>query len=142
MSVVDTWNSLATIPPKNLNDTHSSNTSNDSSWTTNSIIEILKQHLATIVYEITNSDGKTVEGRKYYDQTEYLQHRIAVYKPTPIFKIYLSDLSPEIVKELHNLDIQTRQFVIKQAVGRIFEDLNPELYHNSISSVLKVGMQS
>jgi len=111
-------------------------------WSTNCVIDILKQHLATIVYEITNSDGKTVEGRKYYDQTEYLQHRIAVYKPTPIFKIYLSDLSPEIVKELHNLDIQTRQFVIKQAVGRIFEDLNPELYHNSISSVLKVGMQS
>jgi hypothetical protein len=30
---------------------------------------------------------------------------------------------------------------VKQAVGRIFEDVNFEIYHNSVSRVLKVRLQ-
>ena len=40
--------------------------------------------------------------------------------------------------ELSQLDEKDRTFVLKQAVGGIFEDINFDLYHDSISANLKV----
>ncbi len=114
----------------------------DPYWTTNYCIDRLKQELGSVIHKIKNNEtGETVKGRKYYDQARYLQYRVGVYKPTPIFQVYLSDLSARMVKELHSLDSKDRLFVLKQAVGRIFEDINPTLYHNSISMVLRVKLQ-
>jgi hypothetical protein len=66
---------------------------------------------------------------------------IGACKPVPKFIINLSDLTHELKKELADLDIATRNFVIKQSVGRIFEDINSRLYHNSISRVLEVKFE-
>ena len=63
-------------------------------------------------------------------------------KPVPPFAIYLSDLSDKLIKELHQLDDETREYVLKQSVGRIFEDINSNLYHSSISKVLKVELKN
>jgi hypothetical protein len=60
--------------------------------------------------------------------------------PTPIFYVDASDLSIELLEDLNELDVTTKDFVLKQSVGRIFEDINPELYHNSISKVLRVKL--
>ena len=49
--------------------------------------------------------------------------------------------SARLLKELHDLDRETLQYVLLQAVGRIFEDVNSKLYHNSISKVLKVRLE-
>ena len=57
-----------------------------------------------------------------------------------IYRSRVSDLLPELLKELSILDKKDRKFVLKQAVGRIFEDINSELYHNSISRVLEVRL--
>ena len=51
-----------------------------------------------------------------------------------VFHIYLH----EMIYELNQLDENDRKFVLKQAVGRIFEDINFDLYHNSISANLEV----
>ena len=43
-----------------------------------------------------------------------------------------------MIYELSQLDEKDRKFVLKQAVSRIFEDINFNLYHDSISANLKV----
>jgi hypothetical protein len=50
-------------------------------------------------------------------------------------------LTHKIIKELYDLDIESRRYVLKHAVGRIFEDINSDLYHNSISKVLEVKLK-
>jgi hypothetical protein len=107
-------------------------------WTTNYLVDRLKQHLATFEVSVTsNDDRKVYDNRKYYQQA-HESLLFGVLKPTPPFVICLSDLSSKIIKELYYLDGESRKYVLKQAVGRIFEDINSELYHNSISKVLEV----
>jgi hypothetical protein len=112
----------------------------DEYWTTEYMIDYLKQHLAKVKQPVSNNEGKTVEVRKYYNQAFHFQ-KIGAFKPAPSFIVYLSDLTPKIIKELSTLDSQTRDYVLRQAVGRIFEDVNSDLYHNSISRVLKVKLE-
>jgi len=99
------------------------------------LVDVLKHHLARVV---VGSD--VLEDRKYYHSAHHMLG-IGAFKPVPPYIINLSDLSPELIKELHSLDNKDRRFVLKQEVGRIFEDINPELYHNSISRVLRVKLQ-
>jgi hypothetical protein len=109
-------------------------------WFTSYIIDRLKQNLANFRYILRNCEGERVEGRKYYDQA-YQMQIIGALKPTPSFVISLSDLTPKLIKEISDLDNESRGYVFLQAVGRIFEDINSELYHNSISKVLKVRLE-
>jgi len=51
---------------------------------------------------------------------------------------HLSHLSAEMIYELGQLDEQDRKFVLKQAVGGIFEDINFNFYHDSISANFEV----
>jgi hypothetical protein len=120
----------------------------EDSWTRNCLVERFKHELAMVVENdptdqtdlTAKPNTQKLDSRRYYSQAHSLL-RIGAFKPTPFFVVYLSDLSPQLVKELHDLDSSDRQFVMKQAVGRIFEDINQELYHNSISRVLKVKLQ-
>jgi hypothetical protein len=91
-------------------------------------------------YALTKDKLETVEGRNYYDQA-YRMQNIGAFRPTPSFIIHLSDLTPKLIKEISELDNQTRGYVLRQAVGRIFEDLNSKLYHDSISKVLVVKLE-
>jgi hypothetical protein len=99
------------------------------------LVDLLKHHLGTVISE----EGK-YDNRKYYNRAHNLL-KIGGFKPVPEFIINLSDLSPKLIKELHSLDSRDREFVLKQAVGRIFEDVHFEIYHNSVSRVLKVKLQ-
>ena len=120
-------------------------------WSDSYLVDNLKQHLALVQLSKSktntdllntpndnfNSNFCLISNRHYINQAfHYL--KIGVLSPIPEFLISLSDLSPKLVKELAILDKKTREFVLKQAVGRIFEDLNSKLYHNSISRVLNV----
>ena len=66
---------------------------------------------------------------------------IGAAKPAPEFVVNLSDLTFELLQALRDLDIITRDFVLKQAVARIFEDVNSGLYNNSISRNLRVKLE-
>ena len=74
----------------------------------------------------------------YYKAYHYQKLGLFLRKDAPPFKVSLSHLSPEMIYELSQLDKNDRKFVLKQAVSRIFEDINFNLYHDSISANLEV----
>ena len=109
--------------------------------TTNYLIDRLKLHLSkNTISETEKEEHKIFGDRKCYNQAFGLL-RIGIYKPTPYFIINLSDLSEELLKELSSLDKLTRQLVLKQTVGRIFEEINSDLFHKSIFRVLQVKFE-
>jgi hypothetical protein len=111
-------------------------------WTSNYLIDRLKQHLATFEIPVApNNDENIFDKRKYYQQA-HKSLFFGALKPVPPFVIYLSDLTHTIIKELYDLDRESRRYVLKQAVGRIFEDINSVLYHHSISKVLEVKLKN
>lgn len=112
----------------------------DELWTTNYLIDRLKQHLTTYTEVITNNEGKTAPARVYNDQAFQLQ-KIGRYKPAPPYIIQFSHLTPRLQAELNQLDDIERMYLLKQAVVRIFEDVNMGIYHNSVSRVLRVVLQ-
>ena len=121
---------------------------NNPSWNKLYIVDRLKQYLATV--EINSNDYKdnlgdkrifNLECRKYYNRAYHFL-KIGAFKPVPAFVVNLSDLTPKLIKELYELEDLDRNYVIRQAVARIFEDVNFELWHNSVSCVLNVELQS
>jgi hypothetical protein len=113
-------------------------------WSEEFLIDHLTLRLASVTYAITHEDAithdiKTVTVHKYYHQASVLRKYIAVAQPPPSFVIKLSDLTPEIIAQLQTVD--DPQLVLKQAVGRIFENLCFELYHLSIAKVLHVRLE-
>ena len=76
----------------------------------------------------------------YYKAYHYQKIGLFLKEDVPPFKVKLSHLSQEMICELSQLDMKDREYVLKQAVGRIFEDINFELYHDSISKILKVKL--
>jgi hypothetical protein len=85
---------------------------------------------------------KKIAVKKYYRRAKELERWIPIARPPPEYIIDMSDLNDRLRKEL--LDEITsndaRQDVIKEAVGRIFENLNLERYHLSIARNLKVRL--
>jgi hypothetical protein len=102
------------------------------SMTKSCLVDRVKKRLASI-----ESEEGEYDNRKYYNQAHNLL-KIGAFKHVPYFIINLTDLSPDLVIELYNLGDRDRAFVLKQAVGRIFEDVNFDIYHNSVSRALKV----
>lgn len=93
------------------------------------------------VYELDldfSKDPRITDDRKYYNRAFHYQ-KIGLFKGNiPWLKISLLDLSLESLKSLSEFQSDEREYVAKQAIGRIFEDVNSDIYHNSISSILKV----
>lgn len=115
----------------------SSNSSNEEeSWTEAYLVDRLKEQLA-MVREQVPANRKVHDDRKYYNLC-YNFLLIGAFRPTIPFPVNISDLSDKLLIELDCLDKDDRKYVLKQAVGRIFEDINPRLYHESISRVLEV----
>jgi hypothetical protein len=121
-------------------------------WSDSYLVDNLKQHLALV--QLSKSKVQTdlldtgdkfntyfclISNRHYVNQAfHYL--KIAVLRPVPEYLVSLSDLSPKLVQELVSLNGKERKFVLKQAVGKIFEDINSSLYHSSVSRVLDVRL--
>lgn len=74
----------------------------------------------------------------YYKAYHYQKLGLFLRKEATPFKISLSHLSPEIIYALSELNDKDKVFVLKQAIARIFEDINFDLYHDSISANLEV----
>ena len=91
---------------------------------------------------VTNDKGDKITVRKYYRLATELERWIPIARPPPEYLVDKSDLNDRLRKEL--LDEITsndaRQYILKEAVGRIFENLNFERYHLSIARNLKVRL--
>ena len=82
---------------------------------------------------------RILDDRKYYYRAFHYQ-KIGLFKDEdiPWLKISLLDLSLESLQALLQLEPSEREHIAKQAYGRIFEDTNPDIYRNSISSIMKI----
>jgi hypothetical protein len=100
----------------------------DESWTTNKLIEEVYLNLMSV------NKGFT---RKYEEQAENLIYRIPIYKPTPYFYVELGALSYKIKKELRALNDKALDKVMKEAIGKIFENINEQYFLISVKKLLK-----
>ena len=109
--------------------------SNRTRYTISATIDEIKKVLASV------RSNKDIDDREYYFQAYQFQ-KLGLYKreDVPVFKVKLNHLPSDIIYELSTFDTNTRRFVLKQAVSRIFEDINFDLYHDSISSRLEVSL--
>lgn len=78
---------------------------------------------------------------KYRDQARKLLYRIPVYRPTPRFIIYRSDLDRKVKGQLRELKAsytnKEYQDIISSAVDRIFQSINYSYFHLSIAGLVK-----
>jgi hypothetical protein len=113
-------------------------------WTEDYLIEQLFLKLAgtkKTVVRRNEVNGKyiIVTDYKYYNQALALRKWIPIARPVSPFVVNICDLSARIVAELKVLnDAQT---VLKQAVGRIFENIDARQYHLSIAQFLEVVLE-
>jgi hypothetical protein len=110
-------------------------------WTENCLVEQTFLELATTKL-IVSHDGSGTCGitvYKYYNEALRLRNWIVLSRPAPEFVVNLSDLSTRVIAELQVL--RDPQDVLKQAVGRIFENIDPVEYHLSIASQLVVRLE-
>jgi hypothetical protein len=109
-------------------------------WTTECLTEKLLLNLVSTKETIINNKGKAIPVRKYVRRAIELMKWIPLTKPVPEFIINVNDLTPKIKNEIGSLidSHKTLQYVLTQAVGRIFENLDFEYYHISIAKNLRV----
>jgi hypothetical protein len=110
-------------------------------WTIECLIDELSLNLASTKETITNDKGRAITIRKYYSQARQLMKWIPVARlPSNEFVINICDLAPKVIKEIESVidSPRTLQYVLTQAVGRIFENLDFEYYHTSIAKNLRV----
>jgi hypothetical protein len=90
-----------------------------------------------------SEDGRVTYYRKYYHQALKLFKWIPIAKPSPEFVINVSDLPPRIIQELQQniTNNRTRRYVVTQAVGHIFENIDSRYYHLSIARNLCVRFE-
>ena len=107
-------------------------------WTTEHLVDKLFLHLASKKENTSTANGRSVTFRKYYRQARDLMKWIPIAKPSPQFIIHVSDLTPRLIRELEELTATPTvlNYVVTQAVGRIFESLDFEYYHLSVAGCL------
>jgi hypothetical protein len=81
--------------------------------------------------------GTGVLRRLYEEQARYKIYRIPVFRPPPAFVVYLKHLDDRLKKELASLDKQTKDFVMKEAIGRISEQVDRRFFLLSVKSLLR-----
>jgi hypothetical protein len=99
-------------------------------WTTEAVIDKLELHLCSIVDPDNN--------KKYEKQAQKLIYKIPIYRDVP-FIIARKDLTQRLVRELALYDEVRQQEVLKAAVGRIFEGIDPRYFTQSVEKLLVVG---
>ena len=116
-------------------------------WTTECLVDEFFLNLCKTKEEITIDRGIFVDGqrtvktltvRKYYrrarfDVLKWIQRGVRL---TPDFIINVSDLAPKLIQEIECIadTPTTLHYVLTQAVGRIFENLDFESYHFMVGS--------
>jgi hypothetical protein len=85
---------------------------------------------------------RTLTVHKYYRQARELMKWIPIARPPLVFVINISDLSLKLIKELEAwINHPTFSYILKEAAGRIFENLDFSRYHQSIARCLKVRLE-
>lgn len=80
--------------------------------------------------------------RLYEEQARYKMYRVPVFLPPPIFVVYLKHLDDRLKKELANLDRESKDFVMREAIGRICEQINKQFFLLSVKPLLKWRLEN
>jgi hypothetical protein len=111
-------------------------------WTTECSVDELLLSLAGVRECFTNDSDRIIHVRKYYRLARAILKWVPISKPPPDFIINISDLPQRILQEFEKVtDNDTMTYILTQAVGRIFENLNFEYYHLSIARNLRVRLE-
>jgi hypothetical protein len=78
---------------------------------------------------------------QYYEQVKALMYKIPVADPAPAFIISLSDLSGRIRTELEATTKKGRYEVLREAAGRLFENIDYNYFHLSVKKRLIVELR-
>ena len=108
-------------------------------WTEQCLINELFLQLATTKRVVSHNGRCGIVVHKYYDQAFALRRYIPIAKPVFKFVVNTCDLSARVLAELKVLD--DAQIILKQAVGRIFENIDPIEYHMFIARALEVVLK-
>jgi hypothetical protein len=96
-------------------------------WLPSYLVDRLHGEMSRTKITITAS-GKQIHIRKYYNRARKIFKFISIAKSDLEFVINISDLSPRLIAELKILDKMNADYVLKLAVGGIFENINSKLY--------------
>lgn len=113
-------------------------------WTIECIVDEVFLNLAGTTEIITiEENSRSIPVRKYYRQARELMKWIPIARPSPEFIINICDLTPKVRKGIESILSyrETMQYVITQAVGRIFENLDFEYYNLSVARNLRVRFE-
>jgi hypothetical protein len=80
----------------------------------------------------------------YDEQAIYLIYRIPIYRPVPIFDIRIADISKQVQKELDDRWNYKNKidYILKEAVGKIFKNINERYFLLSVKQLLRVRLIS
>jgi hypothetical protein len=81
--------------------------------------------------------GRGVLRRLYEEQTRYKIYRIPIFRPSPVFVIHLKHLDDRLKRELSTLDRANRDFVVREAIGKLFEQIDKRFYLQSAKPLLE-----
>jgi hypothetical protein len=98
-------------------------------WTTNK----LEQELYLDLMKVRNGEME----RKYEEQAKQHIHKIPVYRPIPSFIVSLADLSDRVKVELRGLDPESLNDVMKDGIGKIFENIDERYFLLNVKKLLK-----
>jgi hypothetical protein len=108
-------------------------------WSENCLIDALFLQLAITKSLVSHNGRCGIIVHKYYNQAISLLKWIPIARPLPAFIVDMYDLSSRVIAELKVLD--DAQIVLKQAVGRIFENIDELYYHMAIARPLEVVLK-
>ena len=107
---------------------------NQSMWTMSALVDELTFNLCIFAtYEIDLVTKHIIFNHKYIDSgRQNLFYVNIVEDPSKIvFKIDRRDLKPKIISELAELDSESRNTVITEAVARVYESINYQYFHKN-----------
>ncbi len=109
-------------------------------WTTGRVVDEFYLNIDDAT-EIREVEGKPVTVRKYYDQAKDIIES-SKDKDELLFIIHISDLSEKVRKELVDYYNDAGEIgftiLLKRAIRRIFENIDPKFGNNSLMKNLRV----
>ena len=88
------------------------------------------------------NNGNGVSRRLYEQQAIYKMYRIPIYRPPPEFIVHLKHLDDRLKQELAKLDKWSKDYVMKESIGRICEQVDKRFFLLSVKSLLKWRLES
>jgi hypothetical protein len=88
------------------------------------------------------NNGNGVLRRLYEQQAIYKMYRMPIYRPPPVFVVYLKHLDYRLKQEIAKLDKWSKDYVMKEAIGRIFKHVDRRFYFLSAKPLLEWRLEN